>query len=88
MPYKATAIADYLIDHEQCSPTAAKKAGARIAGAWNDREFWMDRTLTPITDCLRASGLTVAPREVVRRLELAFGTWISDVPAPKGAPPR
>uniref|UniRef100_UPI003F491388 hypothetical protein n=1 Tax=Amycolatopsis sp. CA-290885 TaxID=3239925 RepID=UPI003F491388 len=84
----ANPIAEYLEQHEQCTGDAARHAGERIAAAWNDREFWMDRTLRPITDCLRQSNSTADPRAVVARVARQFGAWVHDVPAPPGAPLR
>ncbi|HWD07076.1 MAG TPA: hypothetical protein VG674_32000 [Amycolatopsis sp.] len=82
MPERSTVIADYLMQYEGASRSAARAAGQDIAARWDDREFWLAATLAPLETAKRRSPDWHRPaRDVVTRLALACGVHIHDCPA-------
>ncbi|HVW41001.1 MAG TPA: hypothetical protein VHC18_06600 [Amycolatopsis sp.] len=80
--YRATEIADYLETYEQAAPAAAQRAGAAIAAAWSDREFWWSATAAPLGKCaLESPDMVRTLPELVDRLTRRFHTYVHDVPA-------
>ena len=86
--YRGGDIADYLTRVEGAAPEAARRAGAEITDAWNDRNFWFSATAEPLTRCAARSpgGMPRGGLAVIDDLQRHFGTWIHSVPA--WEPPR
>jgi hypothetical protein len=78
----STALAEYLEHHCGATQKAARSAGKAIAAAWNDREFWLSPTLTPLLNAAKDSPSWDRPaRDVVDELARTFGVHIQDIPA-------